>query len=116
MENSETSNFDSFEKHEMPKNYMALNIIMLILGLCPALYCLNFITALVGLIFSSQVKKKYEAGDYAGAISSSKTAKILGFVSLGLFIIIIIMIVIALASGEFMQEFEKAMEEYERNR
>ena len=82
------------ELTEKPKNYLALNIVMAILGLCPVIYCLNFLLAVI-------------------AMSASKTAKILGFCALGLFIIAIILVIITISSGEFQRAFEEAMQQYQ---
>ena len=51
-----------------PKNYLWMNILG-ILG-CTVI-------GIIGLVFSLQVNKKWEMGDYAGAESASSTAKIL---------------------------------------
>ena len=101
------------ELTEKPKNYLALNIVMAILGLCPVIYCLNFLLAVIGIFYAVQVNKKYEKGDVAGAMSASKTAKILGFCALGLFIIAIILVIITISSGEFQRAFEEAMQQYQ---
>lgn len=50
-----------------PKNYLVESILVTIF--C----CLPF--GIVGIVFSSQVNSKYEAGDYEGAIMASKEAK-----------------------------------------
>ncbi|MCY9782969.1 CD225/dispanin family protein [Nocardiopsis sp. EMB25] len=57
---------------EPPKNFLVFNI----LGLFGCT-----ILAIVGLVFAIQVNSKWQAGDYAGAESAAKTAKILGIIS-----------------------------------
>ncbi len=58
----------------MPNTYLALSIIT-------TLFCC-LILGIISIVFSSQVKKKYEEGDYEGALSASKTALILNIVSI----------------------------------
>ena len=50
-----------------PKNYLTESILVTVL--C----CLPF--GIAGIVFASQVNTKFAAGDYEGAIASSKRAK-----------------------------------------
>ncbi len=47
-----------------PKNYLVESILVTIFCCLP-----------LGIVFASQVNSKYDAGDYAGAASTSKQAK-----------------------------------------
>ena len=70
-----------------PKDYLVLNIVFGILALCG---CVGIVTGIIGIVFSAQVKSKYNAGDYAGAVSASKVAKAMFIVNLVLAILGII--------------------------
>ncbi|NQY28447.1 MAG: CD225/dispanin family protein [Flavobacteriaceae bacterium] len=110
MENS--SSFGNTDNREMPKNHMALAIVGTILGLCPTLCCINAVLGGIAIYFATQVKKKFETGDYAGAESASKNAKILAYVSLGLFVASVIYSVITFdmeAYNEVIEKFQEAM-------
>ena len=71
-----------------PKNYLIESILVTIF--C----CLPF--GIVGIVFAAQVNAKYDAGDYEGAVKTSKEAKKwmnLGLISglvIGLFYLIFI--------------------------
>jgi len=106
MEN--TSSFENFENREMPNNNMALAITGAILGCCSP-YCLGFIIGIVAIVMSTQVKKKFEEGDFEGAEKSAKNAKILAFVSLGLFVTLLVML--GLNWDEFMEQINLALEQ-----
>ncbi|WP_116245215.1 CD225/dispanin family protein [Nocardiopsis sp. FIRDI 009] len=79
---------------EPPKNFLVFNI----LGLFGCT-----ILAIVGLIFALQVNGKWQAGDYAGAESSAKVAKILGIISFIGFCLMIVyvlfLIIVGIAAG-----------------
>lgn len=109
MENS-TSSFENVDNKEMPKNNMGLAILGTVLGLCSP-YCLGLISGIVSIVFASQVKKKFEAGDHEGAEKSAKNAKVLAFVAIGLFVIALIMI--SLKWGELVEQITEAMEQYQ---
>ncbi|MBC7893056.1 MAG: CD225/dispanin family protein [Sphingobacteriaceae bacterium] len=66
-----------------PKNYLVETIVASVVGL---LCCcgFNLIPGVIGIVFSTQVDSKYNAGDYAGAASSANTAKILFYVTAGM--------------------------------
>ncbi|SHF28246.1 CD225/dispanin family protein [Dysgonomonas macrotermitis] len=71
--------------NQMPKpnNNLPLTIIGTVLGLCSPC-CIGLIVGIVAIVFSTQVESKYNYGDYQGALSSAKNAKILAFVAIGL--------------------------------
>ncbi len=50
-----------------PKNYLVESILVTIFCCLPL--------GIVGIVFASQVNSKFDAGDYAGAESTSKQAK-----------------------------------------
>lgn len=52
----------------MPKTYLVWNLVLCLL-------CI--ITGIIGLVFSSKVAQKYNAGDYDGAVQASKNAKLM---------------------------------------
>lgn len=66
-----------------PKNYLIETIVASAVGL---LCCcgFNLIPGVIGIVFSTQVDSKFNAGDYAGAASSANTAKILFYVTAGM--------------------------------
>lgn len=59
---------------EPPKSYVVHNILGII-------GCLS-VLGIIGLVFGLQVSSKWRMGDYAGAHSNARTAKILGIISL----------------------------------
>jgi hypothetical protein len=69
----------------MPSNQLVLAILSTVLGL---LCCcgLNLPFGIVAIVFASQVNGKYSAGDFQGALSAAKQAKIWGWISMGLVI------------------------------
>lgn len=77
---------------EKPKNWIVEAVIVTILCCSPL--------ALVSIFFGSRVNPRYERGDYEGAASASKTAKLLVFVSLALGIIFYIIAAILGESPE----------------
>lgn len=83
MENQETySSFDN-TTHAQPENYMTFSIIGTVLGLCSPC-CIGLIVGVIAIVLSTQVNSKFNAGDYAGAQSSSKNAKLLAYIAIGL--------------------------------
>ncbi len=82
-----------------PATFLAGNIIMTILSLCS---CLGTIPGIVGIVFSAMVSSKYNQGDYEGAKSMAKVAKILFWVTLGLAVAGIVLIVVMIASSASM--------------
>lgn len=86
---------------ERPSNYLILAIVTTFL-------CCN-VTGVVSIIYAARVNAKWEGGDYNGAVSDSKNAKLWGligliggFVLIGLFALFYgAMFFAALSSGEF---------------
>ncbi len=81
----QTSNTStSFNMEEMPDNYMTLSVVSTVVGwlTCCCSCGVSGILGAIAIIFSSQVSTKFMCGDVYGASSSSKTAKILGIISL----------------------------------
>lgn len=69
---------------ERPNNYLVLAIITTFL-------CCN-VTGVVSIVYAAQVNAKWEGGNYQGAISDSKNAKLWGLIGLiGGFVLIAIM-------------------------
>lgn len=52
----------------MPKTYMVWNLVLCLL-------CI--VTGIIGLVFSSKVTQRYNAGDYDGAVNASKDARLM---------------------------------------
>ncbi|MEP0266133.1 CD225/dispanin family protein [Dokdonia sp.] len=71
MENQPTS---SGQVPERPNNYLILAIVTTFL-------CCN-ITGVVSIVYAAQVNAKWEGGNYEGAISDSKNAKLWGLIGL----------------------------------
>jgi hypothetical protein len=79
---------------EPPKDYLAHNI----LGI---LSCVPVI-GIIGLIFAIQVKSQWRRGDYMGAESSARTAKILGIIGLALFIPVVLYVLFLIGGMAYM--------------
>ena len=85
-----------------PSNHLVLAILSTVFGF---LCCsgINFPFGIVAIVFASQVNGKYASGDFQGAISSAKQAKIWGWISMGLvilgFVINLIYFIFALLAG-----------------
>ncbi len=84
-----------------PPNYLVWGILTTIL--C----CLPF--GIVSIVYAAQVNSKWMAGDYDGAQSSSRNAKIWAWVSFGVAILGIIiwgtLAVLGVVAGTFMEAF-----------
>ena len=75
------------ELPQRPNNYLVLAIITTFL-------CCN-ITGVVSIVYAARVDAKWAGGDYQGAISDSKNAKLWGLIGLiGGFILIALMMLI----------------------
>ncbi|GGE11660.1 CD225/dispanin family protein [Psychroflexus salis] len=90
-----------------PNNHLALAIITTILCCLPA--------GIVSIVYATQVNSKYNAGDYEGALRSSKNAKTWWIVSIITALIIIVgyFVVVFIIIGEnpeIMEEFQKEIE------
>ena len=105
---------ENLENREMPKNNIALAIIATVLGLCPIVCCINGVLGGIAIYFATLVKKKYDLGDFDGAESAAKNAKLLAYISLGLFILAIIYSIITYDAAEQEEMREKLMEMLEQ--
>lgn len=75
--------------------WIILNILMLLCGCCSV----NGILGLIGLIFAVQANNAGKVGDVVTAQKKLKTSKILFFVSLGLFVVSVIIAIILNSTG-----------------
>lgn len=94
-----------------PNNYMALSIVATVLSLCT---CIGLVPGIVAIVMSSQSSTKYNQGDYQGAVNSAKNAKILAWVTLGIFVLNIIYSIYKVQSmggiNGFIEQYKEAME------
>lgn len=105
---------ENSENREMPKNNMALAIVATVIGLCPTLCCINGILGGIAIYFATQVKKKYDDGDFEGAEAVAKNARLLAYISLGLFVLGIIYSIVTYDAAEQEEMREKIMEMLEQ--
>jgi len=68
--------------------------------------CLPF--GIVAIVYAAQVNSKLQAGDYNGAVHSSRNAKIWSWVSFGLGLILSLLILAAIAIPQFFVFRERA--------
>lgn len=92
----------------MPSNNMTLAIVGTILGMCSPC-CIGFVLGIVAIVMAKQVKKKFNDGDVAGAETSSKNAKILAYVAIGL--MVVTTIYYALNWEDFMSQIQAAIDQ-----
>lgn len=78
----EKENENPVEK--LPKNYLAMSIIAVVLGVMAYGTYLSFALGVIALIFSFQVDTKIKQDDIYGAKSAASVAKILGIVSIAI--------------------------------
>ena len=71
-------------------NYLVLSIL--------SLFCC-WPLAIVAIIFAAQVNGKVAAGDIQGAMSASKTAKLLSMISIGIGAVIAVIYILMFALG-----------------
>lgn len=81
-----TYNSNMNELPPMPNNNMPLAIVGTIMGLC-SFCCIGLILGIISIVFSTQVKTKYNMGDYYGAVKASKNSKILAIIAIVLGVI-----------------------------
>lgn len=62
-----------------PNNYLVMAIVATVLGLCS---CFGLILGIVGIVYATQVDSKYNLGDYVGAESSAKSARLFSIIAL----------------------------------
>lgn len=76
----------------MPRTWLVGSILTSIFGFLPL--------GVLAVIYSTRVKSKYFAGDYAGSVNASKKAKLLVIINCVLFLLTVIgMIVLVWAAG-----------------
>jgi len=98
-----------------PSNNLPLSIVSTILGCCSP-FCIGFIVGIVAIVFSAQVDGKYRMGDYVGAESTAKNARILSYIALGLAVLGIIINAVRIATGgmdEFTEQYRQLLEQYQ---
>lgn len=115
----QANSWDSPVKPEKPNNNLALAIIATIVSLitcCGWISCIGVILGIIAIVFSTQVDSKYFAGDYVGAESSAKNAKLLSLIAIGTVVLsivwIIVSIVMAGGVAAIMEQYETMMEAY----
>ena len=91
---------------------MTLAIIGTVLGLCSPC-CIGLIVGAVAIFMSTQVNSKFNAGDYSGAQSSAKNAKLMSYVAIGLGVLGIIINIISVAVMG-TDGYMKMIEDYQR--
>lgn len=99
---------------QKPSNHMVMAIVSTVLSIvtCTFFYILPIAGGIVSIVFASQVNSKYNKGDYEGAQTSSKYAKIAWIVAiLSIVAALIYMVVVVGASWEeIMEQFNAEME------
>ena len=107
-------NFSSFDQPEVqPENNMTLAIVGTILGLCSPC-CIGLILGIAAIYYSSQVSNNFVSGDYAGALSSSKNAKTLAYVAIGLGVLGLIFNIVFFAIAG-MEGYREMFENYQNS-
>lgn len=108
-------NFTSFDQPQTPPpNNMTLAIVGTILGLCSPC-CIGVAVGIAAIVMATKVNTKFAAGDYAGAMNSSKNAKMMSYIAIGLGILGIIINVISVATMgtdgymEMIEEYKRSM-------
>lgn len=83
---SQSNTYHTYSPTDIPENYMTMSIIATVVGFLSCCFscCIPGIIGAIAIVFSAQVNTKCISGDLAGAMSSAKTAKILGIISLGI--------------------------------
>jgi len=85
--NQQFDNSVSQTQHQMPakpNNNLALSIVATILGFCS---CIGLILGIVAIVMAVQSGKKYDQGDFEGAVKSAKNAKIISLIVLAIFVL-----------------------------
>lgn len=110
-------NYNNNNDAVMPKNNMALGIIGVVISVlsCCTVYVWlpGLILGIISIVFSTQVKSKFNLNDIDGAEKSAKNAKICGLISIALGIlalIYLIVIMVTYGGPAFMDEFNRQME------
>ncbi|QGU02912.1 Interferon-induced transmembrane protein [Corynebacterium kalinowskii] len=93
---------------EQPNNLMPWSIINTILSICAC--CLPI--GLIGVYFSSQVKKKWEMGDQAGALQTAKTTRTTNIVISCIVVAMFLLSILGQVMG-WAPDYEQLMNEYQ---
>lgn len=83
-----------------PTLWIVLNILMIIVGCCCSI---PGILGIIGLVFAIQGNNAMKTGDMVSAVNKLKTAKILFFVGIGLFVL---QTVLGMVTGLFASSIE----------
>ena len=115
----QTNSWESPTKPARPNNNLILAIIATIASLitcCGYVSCIGFILGIIAIVFSTQVDSKYFAGDYVGAESAAKNAKLLSLIAIGTIILSIIWIIVSIVMigglSAFMEQVEAYREQF----
>src|SRR3990170_4318267 len=73
---------------------IVLTILNFVLAFFTFITGLGVITGIIAIVFAAQVNGKLNSGDYAGAVETSKVARILNWVSLGILAVGVLIIAI----------------------
>ncbi|MDR2955257.1 MAG: CD225/dispanin family protein [Prevotella sp.] len=110
---------ESVPKPTKPDNYLALSIIATVVSLitcCGWVSCIGVILGIIAIVFSTQVDSKYFAGDFVGAESASKNAKLLSMIAIGTIILSIVWIIVSIVlAGGFtaiMEQYQNTLDQY----
>jgi len=113
MENQD--NFSAFDNTtQQPPNHLVLAIVGTVLGICSPC-CIGLIVGIIAIVFSTQVNSKFNAGDYPGAASSAKNARLLAYIAIGLGVlgIILNMIMVAIMGTDgYMEMIENYQHQF----
>ncbi|SBW05035.1 CD225/dispanin family protein [uncultured Dysgonomonas sp.] len=115
----QANSWDNPTKPPRPNNNLILAIIATVVSLitcCGWVSCIGFVLGIIAIVFSTQVDSKYFAGDYAGAESAAKNAKLLSFIALGTVAISAILIIISIVSAggiaSMIEQYQDIMDQY----
>ena len=96
----------------MPKSWMAESVIITLLNLFCCCNPISLITGIVAIVMASQVKGNFNRGDMADAERSSKNARTLFLISIGMmFLWTLVMCILVATNPEFEQIMKEAMSE-----
>ncbi len=100
-------------------NHLAWAIISTVLSVCTCCGFLGLFSGIAAIVFSAQVNSKLSAGDVAGALQSSKTAKILCWVTTGFVVLALLYWIFVFATTGMVgieDAIKQGIEQAERNR
>ncbi|GEM_PF-5310320 len=89
---------------EAPQDYLVVNIILTavsVLSCCSCCSMISLITGIIGIVYSAQVKKAVETGNFQLAQEKSKVAKIMWIVSVIVLAVSLLTSIIAVATGAY---------------